>query len=600
MNANNEPKTCPTVVRKRTAGEATLDAAFGLGFEPLTATVLANRAEQSGTSPAWLVEKRLADLDSPTSLPDIERASERIARAVRDGEVIAIETDHDVDGTTAHAVIYRSLVEYFNHPPERIRQFIGLRLQEGYGISDSLCDRMLEDTPRAALVITADNGSSDGPRLERLAAAGIDVVVSDHHLMPGDGVPAGAYACVSPARDDSAYPDNGIAGVMVAWLLMCAVRRVLVEAGYLDQAKTPPFTALLDYVALGTVADCVSLGASRNNRIVVERGLQLINEAKRPCWRAIREYLGDPKKLLSAEDLAFGLAPRVNAQGRLDDAMVAVDFFLARDEKTAKAGAEALDQANQERRGIEKTLRDQAMFVAEVQAELGRKALVIALADGHPGVHGIVASRVVEAYARPVVCFSDKRGAPGLLTGSCRGVEGVHIRDALAVVAEVHPEVMHAFGGHEGAGGVTIDADGLEAFERVFTQAIEAQLGDQAIERVIEVDAEIITPELFDLATIDYLSALEPFGRGFERPRFIATLRLAKAKEIGQDGGHWKLLLRAGDRTVEAIWFGIGPEMPIDVGSDARFVFELQANHWQGRRRLQLGIKHAEEISNGQ
>mgnify|MGYP001029521615 FL=1 len=597
MDTQNAQTNCPTVIRHKEPGDITREAALELGLDPITAKVLANRAEHSGVEPEWLMEKSIGELDPPFDLPDIKRASERIASAIIDGEVIAIETDHDVDGTTAHAVIYRALTEYFNHPDERIRQFIGLRLQEGYGISDSLCDRMLNDNPRASLVITADNGSSDAPRLERLAAAGIDVVVSDHHLMPADGVPAAAYACVSPAREDSAYPDGGIAGVMVAWLMMCAVRRALEAAGYLKRDNTLRFAALLDYVALGTVADCVSLGQSRNNRIVVERGLKLINAAKRPCWRAIREYLGDPSKALSAEDLAFGLAPRVNAQGRLDDAMTAVDFFLAENESAAQSGAKALDQANQQRREIERTLRDQALFVAEAQVEIGRKALVIPLADGHPGVHGIVASRVVEAYARPVVCFSEKRGTSGVLTGSCRGIEGAHIRDALAVVAEIHPEIMHAFGGHEGAGGVTIEADGLQAFDRVFQQAIEAQLGSTPLQRIIEVDAEISAPELFDLATIDDLSALEPFGRGFERPRFIATLRVVNAKEIGQEGGHWKITLRAENRTLEGIWFGVGSSLPIEIGGDARFVFDLQANHWQGKRRLQLGIKHAEAVS---
>ena len=590
----------PARISMRQASSQANDASQKLGLSNLASTILANRMTELDVPIEFLVGLKLKDLDPPKSLPDIASASGRIVRAIEEGENIAIETDHDVDGTTAHAVIHRSLTEAFGVDPNRIQHFIGLRLQEGYGISDSLCNRILGASPTPSLVITADNGSSDEPRLKRLKEAGIDVVVSDHHLMPETGTPESSYSCVTPARSDSEYPDPGIAGVMVAWLIMCTVRAEMVRRG-MEIKDSSVLTNLLDYVALGTVADCVSLGASTNNRIVVNAGLRLINKNVRPCWRAMRSYMGgDEMKPISAEDLAFGIGPRVNAQGRTGDAMVAVDFFLSDDEQSAIEGAEALDIANQQRREIEKDLRAKAFSIVDSKPHEETGGLVIFLGEGHPGVHGIVASRVVESYARPTVCFSEKINDSDILTGSCRGVEGTHIRDALQVVADVYPEYMVSFGGHAMAGGVAIKREGLEAFEVMFSEAIKAQMGEKKAERVFLVDKHLAEDDDLSLADIDEVDQLGPFGRGFDKPLFSGDFLVQKAKEIGAQGGHWKMTLMSGPRLFEAIWFNAGPTIPAQTGGAARIVFELQANYWQGRRRLQLNVKHCEPVALGE
>lgn len=606
MNKETLANIPPRTIRHKTPSVAAMESVERLGLKGLPARLLANRIGENDRSPEALLRAGKSDIDPPFTLPDIERAVTRIVQAISDESVIAIETDHDVDGTTAHAVIYRALTEWFGVDPSRIQSFIGLRLQEGYGISDSLADRILAAHPRADLIITADNGSSDEPRLRRLADAGVDVVVTDHHLLPEEGVPQSAYACVSPARADSQYPDPSIAGVMVAWLVMCAVRVELIQSGLIAKT-TPNMASLLDYVAVGTVADCVSLGDSVNNRAVVNAGLALINRSPRPCWPAIRVDIDKNEKPMTAQGLGFGIGPRVNAQGRLDDALIAVDFFLADDYEKARQGAETLQRANEQRQQIEKRLRDEALMIADLQAGNGRQSIVIAHTEGHPGVHGIVASRVVEAFARPTVCFSEKVNDASLLTGSCRGVAGVHIRDALQYFADQHPEYIVGFGGHEGAGGVTIHRDGLMAFEAAFEQAIADQLGTQEPTRELVVDCEADRPEWLSLEVVDAISELEPFGRGFEAPLLAGTFIIQQAKRLGkiEKTNHWKLTLMCGDRIVSGVWFNVGAEIPVRVGSAGYFVFELQANHWNGQRELQMLIRHAqpatmeEAISNG-
>jgi single-stranded-DNA-specific exonuclease len=575
-------------ITSREASPQRLEEARALGLHPLAERVLANRAEASERSPAALLEPTLTVLDHPDSLPDIDRGAERIADAIINAECIAIETDHDVDGVTAHALIYQALTQHFAHPSDRIQGFIGLRLKEGYGISDSLAERMIDEHPRASLVITADNGSSDAPRIERLAAAGMDVVVTDHHGMPEQGAPPAAYACISPARDDSRYPDGAIAGVMVAWLLMVRVRTALIHAGHLP-AQAPRLGDLIDFVALGTVADCVSMGSSLNNRAVVRAGIERMQRMERPCWRAARAWMGDEAEPIRAETLGFALGPRVNAQGRLDDALVAVRFLLARSDEQAQAQAKVLEAANQSRRRIQESLRDEAFFVASAQREVGRKGLVISLVEGHPGVHGIVASKIVEALGQPVVCFSPSLTDASKLTGSCRSDGGVHIRQALQAVSESARGGIERFGGHAGAGGLLIRREALADFEKAFDEAVRAQVGEASLRPVIETDGEV-DPAAIDQALLDDLARLEPYGRGFDGARFSASFTLGKAYPMGKAGVHWKLTLRGGGKRFEGVWFNVGESLPVAVGESAVWVFEPQANHWQGRKRLQLRV----------
>lgn len=565
-----------------------LQQARQLGLPPIAAQVLANRATRAGVTPDWLLDDSVHSLDPPDGLPDIELAAERIARAVMGREHIALATDADSDGVNACTVLIRALTGHFGHPADRVHPFIGLKLSEGYGLSDSVCTRILSHSPQPTLVITADIGSSDGPRIERLAAAGLDTVVTDHHGIPVDGGPRQALAFVNPQRPDSRYPDPLIAGVMVAWLVLWATRRRLIDCGHLP-ARPPSLGSLLGWVATGTVADVVSLARSRNNRIVVNAGLPQIAAGEYPCWRALRSSLGDPAKPLSSADLAFGIGPRLNAAGRLHDAMAGVQFLLSATDAEATQGAALLNRTNNQRREIEKRLTAEALVQAEAAVAAGQRALTVALADGHAGVHGIVASRLVQNFARPAVCFSSHQEQPGVLTGSCRSIDGLHMLEVLQTIAAQDSSLFLRFGGHAGAAGLSIMGERLDEFTQRFQLEAERRLRGQQLQPRLWVDADVVAEQV-DLALVNALAQLGPYGREFSEPLLRGRFDVLTVREMGQDGGHWRLQLAGERRRLEAIWFNAGRRCPVQPGQTARLVFTPELNWWRGESRLQLRV----------
>jgi single-stranded-DNA-specific exonuclease len=563
------------------------------GLTELQARILAGRLAGYGGEIDPLVSPSLRHLAHPERLADGRRAAERIARAVTEGEHIGILTDYDVDGITSHVVIRRTLVELFGVPEARLHSLIGHRIFDGYGISLPLVERTLALSPRPSLVITADCGSSDEPRIARLKAEGIEVVVSDHHALPVEGPPASAHAVVNPTRQDCGYPDATIAGCMVAWLTMSLTRQVLIEWGVLPEA-TPKLSPWLSYVALGTVADCVSLGASPANRAVVTHGLALINRMEAACWRAMAARLGEDSVPFDAETLAFQMGPRINARSRLDDPYAALHFMLAADDATAGRHLETLDQDNQSRKAIEADMAEEAKALAMPALEADAPAIVVFLENGHPGVQGIVASRLVQAFGRATLVLTPA-AAPGMLTGSGRSIEGLHLRDALQRTFALAPEALPRFGGHRGAAGVGVPTARLDEFRRAFLQAVQEQLGEAELYPRVLTDGEL-APVQFDLATLDELEALGPYGREFDAPLFEGDFLVESLRPVGADGSHLMLSLSVGTTTLRAIWFrALTPgELPaFGMGDRLRCAYRLNRNRWRGRESLQLMIEHA-------
>lgn len=589
MNTNNK-LPAPRICRREVNPEIERQA-IAAGLHPVAARVIAGRPV-TGDNILEAISPGLGQLDHYRGLADIEKAAKRIARAILDGEVIGIETDHDVDGVTSHAIIKSALLYHFRVPADQIQGYIGHRLKDGYGLSEAIANRMLAADPRPAVVITADNGSSDEARIARLAAEGIDVIVTDHHEVPAAGLPASAYACITPHHPENQYPDRCIAGCMVAWLTMCAVRNELLASDEWN-AEIPPLGSLLDYVAVGTVADCVSLARSRNNRAVVTAGLKIINKMDRPCWRAIKVAMRRTGEL-TAQDLAFGIGPRINARGRLDEAMAGVEFLMALDDSVAEVYAELLEEENEERKRVERKLKEDAMLIALEQVNAGASGIVVWLPDGHSGVHGIVASRVVEAFGRPVVCISPRFGSDEVVTGSARGIPGFHVQQALQACADRLPEIFRAFGGHEGAGGLTIDKNGIDAFRQMFDQVAKEQLTGRELGPIIWTDGEV-SPEFLGLGAVDALAELDPYGREFESPLFEGRFHAAAIKPVG-DGTHLKVGLAIGGKLIDAIWFrareSAEDPMPIAEGQLIRVVYTINANEFRGNRQAQLVIEH--------
>ncbi len=566
------------------------------GLSELQARVLAGRLAGYQGELAPLVSPSLRHLAHPERLADGRRAAERIAQAVVDGEHIGILTDYDVDGITSHVVIRRTLHELFGVPEAKLHSLIGHRIHDGYGISLPLVERTLALKPRPSLVITADCGSSDEPRIARLVAEGIEVVVSDHHALPVEGPPPSAHAVVNPTRDDCDYPDPTIAGCMVAWLTMSLTRSVLIQWGVLGR-ETPKLSPWLSYVALGTVADCVSLGGSPANRAVVTHGLTLINRMEAACWRAMAQRLGADSVPFDAETLGFQMGPRINARSRLDDPYAALHFMLAADDATAVRHLETLDQDNQSRKAIEADMAEEARALALPALTADEPAIVVYLESGHAGVQGIVASRLVQAYGRPALVLTPA-AAPGMLTGSGRSIEALHLRDALQRTFALAPEALPRFGGHRGAAGVGVPVEHLDAFKAAFLQAVAEQLGEAELYPRILTDGDL-APEQLSLATLEELQALGPYGREFDPPLFQGEFIVERLRPVGADGNHLMLELSLGAVIHRAIWFrALTPgEVPaFGVGDRLRCAYKLNRNRWRGRENLQLMVEHAEVI----
>jgi single-stranded-DNA-specific exonuclease len=576
------PKIIPRKLNKRVEEQG-----FRYGLDPLLSRILAARPLPVGARPEDMLSPKLKVLENPFKMQDMHTAAQRIANAIINKECIGLETDHDCDGQTAHAVLFYSLVKHFKHPESLIKSYIGHRLKEGYGLSQSVANRILADNPQAKLVITADNGSSDEPRIQQLKDRGIDVIVTDHHQLPVEGHPKSALACLNPTRDDCSY-DDLIAGCMVAWLLMAATRIKLIEKNYLPN-DAPKLYDTLDFVAVGTVADCVSMARSKMNRAVVGYGLSLISSACKPCWQVILPLLSTPP---TAEDIGFKIGPLLNSDGRLACAFGSVSFLLAETVEEAAKWVEHLQQQNTERKSIQKMITREGILQAHNQVLANKYSICIFLPEGHTGVHGISASRIKDCFGRPTVFFAPKLGEDLVLSGSVRGIEGFHVRDAIQYIADNTSNIILAFGGHRGAGGVTLKKDGLAEFARLFEDFAAQYLAENFIGPVIWTDGNI-DPEDINLVTIENISKLQPFGREFEDPIFQAEVIVNNIQVVG-DGTHAKVELKIGTKFFRSIWFGMRHNefapIPIKTGERVLAAFSLKINEFRGSKKCELQL----------
>lgn len=568
---------------------------LALGLHPTIAKIIAARPLPEQFTITDALSPKLKLLSQPFAMADMEIAANRLARAIINQECIGIETDHDCDGQTSHAVIYHNLTVHFKHSKDKIRSYIGHRLKEGYGLSDSVAERIIQDSIKPQLVITADNGSSDEARIQKLKQAGIEVIVTDHHEIPKEGYPKSAVACLNPTREDCQYEDPYIAGCMVAWLLMTATRQKLIELGHLSK-ETPQLLDSLDFVAVGTIADCVSMARSINNRAVVRYGLRLIAEARRPCWRVVLQTLKGP---LCSEDLGFRIGPLLNSDGRLSCAFGSVSFLLAETETEASAWLKSLQEQNTERKSIQQDIVTKGLLKAQQQVLMQRLSLCIYLETGHPGVHGIAASRIKDIFGRPTIFLAPKLHQPAILTGSVRGIEGFHVRNALQTIADQHPKMLISFGGHKAAGGVSLKLEDLQEFMDAFETATLAQIHLKQVGPTIWTDGELSIPEIqFEL--LESIQLLEPFGREFETPIFELNIATIKDIRIIGDGTHARILLESNNRFITGVWFKIRQRaedaLPVKVEEKVKVAFSLKANYFREEPTLDIHIVHVVAI----
>ena len=571
--------------------------AQALSLSPLQARIVANRlpSKEAEDHLEQIVDASLRNIAPPTLLKDSDKAVKRIAQAISNGETIGLLTDYDVDGITSHAILIHALRDFFGFAENKLQHLIGHRIDDGYGISQGLVDRILADHQALPeLIITADCGSSDETQIARLKDKGIDVIVTDHHAIPQEGIPPSALATVNPTREDCAYPDNTIAGCMVSWLLMSHLRNELIAAKLLA-ADAPKLSGLLDFVSLGTVADAVSL-ISPINRAVVKAGLKVMNQLQRPCWQAMKNLLEWDFQIFTAEDLGFQIGPRINARSRMSDPYMALHYLCAPTLNESMRHLQQLDKDNQDRKATEKDMLEIAFKLAKQQLNTQLWSLVVYHEDFHAGVQGIVASRLMEKFGRPVIILSPGN-EPDKLTGSARTIPMVHIRDAIEQVANTHPEIVLRFGGHKGAAGLKLDSRHVEDFQVLFDKAVKQQLttGDD-LRPIIYTDGELAEDEL-SFETIAELKYLEPFGREFEVPVFEGDFKVQSIRVIGSDGNHLMIQLATDSHSFRAVWFRAlekkNDPFPFVEGQFIHAVYQLKENYYRGNFSIQLHIIYA-------
>ncbi|MFK8001119.1 MAG: single-stranded-DNA-specific exonuclease RecJ [Polyangiales bacterium] len=541
-------------------------AEFGRAWDlgPATAQILLQRGweEREAGALEWL-DPKLARLTAPDAMADRMKAAERLAEACRKGQRISIFGDYDVDGTTSAAILADILEEL----GAEVHAFVANRFQGGYGFSGPALDRCLAVKPD--LIITCDCGSSDHPRIQRSADSGVPVIVVDHHLVPKETLPAHSF--LNPHRPECGFPYKGLCSAGLALSLGAAVRQVL--GAKLDVRRW------LDLVALGTVADVAPLDG--DNRALVRAGLRLLASDKaRPGVQALRAKAGlRAGNAMGATEIAFRLAPRLNAAGRLGDPTVTLKLLRARTLQEAHACAEEIESLNNERKAATKKTTDEAFAqVEELYGSQPTHGVVVAAKGWHRGVVGITAARIVDHFDVPAVVIAlDENGH-----GSGRTPDGFDLYTALSKCKE-H---FLRFGGHQAAAGLTMETDKIPAFREAFSAVAPRPEAGVALPLVdIELDGRFPLPSVRDLMR------LEPMGEGNAEPVFaLRDAHITEARTLS-GGQHLKLRLRVGDRYVSAFGANLAHRLEA-LGDRVTVVGTLRPDHWRGGENLELSVRH--------
>lgn len=544
---------------------AAAELARALGVSTTLAQLLLHRGLTTPEAARQFLEPQLSGLTSPDAMADRAAAAERLARAVRSGEIIAVFGDYDVDGTTSAAI----LTEVLEQLGGRVHTRLANRFEGGYGFSDAGLARVLEVNP--SLIVTCDCGSSDHPRIAEARARGIDVIVVDHHLVPAEPLPALAF--LNPHRPECGFPYKGLCSAGLVLSLGAALRSAL--GAKLD------VRAWLDLVALGTIADVAPLDGD-NRRLVRAGLLRLASGDARPGVRVLRELakLRDGQAL-GGEEVAFRLTPRLNAVGRLGDQSLTLQLLRARSLPEARALGARVEQINDERKAIERRVTEAALAQArEVYGPAPTGGVVVAGQGWHRGVVGISAARLVDALGVPAVVVA-LDGAEG--HGSGRAPDDFPLHDAVLACAGS----LVRFGGHQAAIGVTIASDRLDAFRADFLAATSRLGSDQGGPQPVQVDL-CIGSDGFGVPLASELARLEPLGEANPVPQFL--LDPAEVLDSGEVGtGHLKLRLRVAGRELGAFGFDMAAQRP-PVGSRIQALGSLRPDGWRGGEHVELRI----------
>jgi len=560
----------PLNLARRIAPADIAAALSGAGFHPLLAQIFAAR----GITSAQQLAADASALFPLAQLRNVERMAGLLADAIAAKHKLLIVADYDSDGATACAVGIRALREF----GAIVDYLVPNRFEYGYGLTPEIV-ALAKKLKDPAILITVDNGIASVDGVAAANALGMRVLITDHHL-PGAVLPD-AWCIINPNQPGCGFPSKNLAGVGVMFYLMLALRVELRKRGAFGDGTGPNLGALLDLVALGTVADVVKL--DDNNRILVQQGLQRIRSGKTwPGIAALLRIAGRDAARASTYDLGFVVGPRLNAAGRLDDMAVGIECLTTNDLGTAERIARQLDDLNRQRRAIESHMHENALAsLAAVTPEDGC-SLCMFEPGWHQGVIGIVASRLKERFHRPVIAFA--RGNEGEIKGSGRSIGALHLRDALDLVAKREPDLILRFGGHAAAAGLTLRESEFARFRAAFEIVANSLLSAADLERVIETDGALP----LEHCTLEAARVLEHqvWGQGFAAPTFDDEFTVARQRVVGQR--HLKLRLVKDNREVEAMLFAHATPLPDRIHA----VYRLAVNEWNGAQTLQLTIEH--------
>ncbi|MCZ2174750.1 MAG: single-stranded-DNA-specific exonuclease RecJ, partial [Burkholderiales bacterium] len=541
------------------------------GVHPLLARLYAAR----GIARAEELDTALAALLDPAQLKGAAEAAALLADAIAAKRRLLIVADYDCDGATACAVGVRALRAF----GADVSYLVPNRFDYGYGLTPEVVHLASERKPD--VIITVDNGIASVEGVAEAKRLGIATLITDHHL-PGDELPE-ADVIVNPNQPGCAFPSKAIAGVGVMFYVMLALRAELRKRGAFNASPEPNLAALLDLVALGTVADVVRL--DRNNRILVAQGLARIRQGKlQPGLRALFRVAGREAERAGTFDLGFALGPRLNAAGRLADMALGIECLVTDDLGRALNIAQQLDQLNRERRTIETDMQEQALAILDTIEAAERASLALYDPEWHQGVIGILASRVKDKLHRPVIAFA--RGSEGELKGSGRSIPGLHLRDALDLVSKRAPGLLLRFGGHAAAAGLTLRETDLERFESLFEETVRGLVSPADLTRTLETDGALEAGWM----SLDSARMLEGeiWGQGFPAPLFSDDFEVEKQRILKDR--HLKLTLRKGAARFEAIQFNFAEGVPPNV----RAAYRLAVNEFNGLASVQLVLEHIE------
>jgi len=571
----------PRIIRPRVIPESTGDLPEDI--HPVISRVLLAR----GVREPGELSLDMKDMLPPDDLGGVEQAALLLADAVSQDQQVLIVGDFDADGATGTALAMLFLQAM---GCRKVDFRVPNRFEFGYGLTVPLVNSLADHPPD--LLLTVDSGISCIDGVERARELGCRIIVTDHHL-PGETLPA-AHAIVNPNCEGDVFPSKAMAGVGVMFYLLSVMRRELRARGWFGVSRPEPNLAqYLDLVALGTVADLVPL--DHNNRVLVRQGLERIRRGMtRPGLMALLRLGKRDYRFASASDLGFAVGPRLNAAGRLEDMGTGIRCLLSEDSSEAMRLATQLDELNQQRRGMQEQMQQEALDQVEgLLVSLDQKELPPALClfdeSWHQGIVGLVASRVKDVVHRPVFAFAPESEGARALKGSARSVRGLHVRDVLAYVDSQHPGLMKAFGGHAMAAGLTLDGGQYPKFVKCVAEAVTVILDGAELNAELLTDGELTAAEI-SLGFAASLEKLGPWGQRFPEPVFDGLFEVIESRVVG--GSHLKMIVQSvdGSEPVDAIAFNRLPE-DLPLPGAVRLLYRLGINRWRGNESCQLMVE---------